>query len=112
MLTELKREIASSRLKRGLGNTHDVVAGDDLFCAVIGHSHNRSAAILRHLVLSTPGHRGQGVRADVDRVEVRLAGGFGEHARLKPFAIRERDRVNEEVQAIVILRVRVEELVE
>ena len=93
----------------GLGNAHEVVAGRDLLAAVVGHVDDRAAgrifafAGLLHERQRSTGHRDQRVGRGVDRVLVHVPRGLVEHVRAEVVLVGERDRVDDEVQRLVIL---------
>jgi hypothetical protein len=105
-------EVAGGAFEGGLGDAHDVVAGDDLLGAVVAHGEDAAAAGGGHLLLGAAGHGGEGVGGDVDGAEVDIARGIREAAGLEPLTVGEGDGVDEEVEAVVALLVEAEEFVQ
>ena len=64
MRSQVKGKIPEDIVERRFGNTHQLIARDDLFAGVIGHGQNAPATVL-HERESTMGQRDKRIRADV-----------------------------------------------
>ena len=62
--SQVKGKIPDDIVECGLGHTHELVAGNDLFAGIIGHGQNAAAPVL-HERERAPGQRNQRIRADI-----------------------------------------------
>ena len=109
LAAEFHREVARVVLECGFGNAHDVVAGDDLFCAVVAQRDD--AAAVGHDFHGVTAHRDQRIRADFHRLGPDLPWCGGELADLEVVLVAVGDRVDDKVNRAEFLFHCVEEVI-
>ena len=97
-LAQIPGEVANGGVERRLGDAHHVVVGHGALAAEVRHGQDRAAAAALHQRFRTLRRRHERVGADVHRHPEPVTRRVGE-AALEVLCRRERDRVDEAVEA-------------